>query len=187
MKHPQEQRHRSGERTTAGDEALGDGSSVDGDEDAFVSPTMTPMSAATKISSALINKDMPCLGVIDLPFHNSRYSAAEGHGAHFNDRQIHTSQIGDLGSAVVAIGDYAMGSDAAEKNRLRLPLTHELAARVQRVRSSARPRSIWPGLPKAESTPTSCSATSPGTPPPESSSPAKPEPSWSTWAAARTP
>lgn len=72
-----------------------------------VSPTMTPMSAATKISSALINKDMPCLGVIDLPFHNSRYSAAEGHGAHFNDRQIHTSQIGDLGSAVVAIGDYA--------------------------------------------------------------------------------
>lgn len=86
------------------------------------------------ISLGLIDKDIPCLGVIDLPFLNSRYSAAEGHGAHVNGQQIHPSQTGDLNTAVVAIGDYAVGSGATEKNRLRLALTRELAARVQRVR-----------------------------------------------------
>ncbi|WP_030926125.1 inositol monophosphatase family protein [Streptosporangium amethystogenes] len=86
------------------------------------------------VSLGLVDKDMPTLGVIDLPFLGSRYSAAEGHGAQANGQEIHTSDTGDLHSAVVAIGDYAVGSDAQTKNRLRLALTHELAARVQRVR-----------------------------------------------------
>ncbi|WP_419723316.1 inositol monophosphatase family protein [Streptosporangium roseum] len=33
------------------------------------------------VSLGLVDKDMPTLGVIDLPFLGSRYSAAEGHGA----------------------------------------------------------------------------------------------------------
>ncbi|MEV7012189.1 inositol monophosphatase family protein [Streptosporangium sp. NPDC051022] len=86
------------------------------------------------ISLGLIDKDMPTLGVIDLPFLGSRYSAAESHGAHLNGRPIHPSQTGDLSAAIVAIGDYAVGNDATAKNRLRLALTHQLAARVQRVR-----------------------------------------------------
>lgn len=86
------------------------------------------------VSLGLVDKDLPILGVIDLPLLSSRYSAAEGHGARANGREIHASETGDLGSAVVAIGDYAVGSGAETKNRLRLSLTHELAARVQRVR-----------------------------------------------------
>ncbi|MFF5211610.1 inositol monophosphatase family protein [Streptosporangium sp. NPDC000396] len=86
------------------------------------------------ISLGLVDKDMPTLGVIDLPCLGSRYSAAEGHGARANGQKIRASETGDLGSAVVAIGDYAVGSDAETKNRLRLALSHELAARVQRVR-----------------------------------------------------
>ncbi|MEV8638029.1 inositol monophosphatase family protein [Streptosporangium sp. NPDC051023] len=86
------------------------------------------------VSLGLIDRDLPCLGVIDLPFLGARYSAAEGHGAQRNGQEIRTSQTGDLSAAVVAIGDYAVGDDAAEKNRLRLALTHQLAARVQRVR-----------------------------------------------------
>lgn len=77
---------------------------------------------------------MPTLGVIDLPFLGFRYSAAEGYGAQANGQEIHASETGDLHAAVVAIGDYAVGSGAKTKNRLRLALTHELAARVQRVR-----------------------------------------------------
>lgn len=36
--------------------------------------------------------------------------------------------------AIVAIGDYAVGPDAEARNRLRLALTAQLAAEVQRVR-----------------------------------------------------
>ncbi|MGW0593467.1 inositol monophosphatase family protein [Streptosporangium sp. NPDC002607] len=86
------------------------------------------------VSLGLVDKDMPTLGVIDLPFLGFRYSAAEGYGAQANGQEIHASETGDLHAAVVAIGDYAVGSGAKTKNRLRLALTHELAARVQRVR-----------------------------------------------------
>ena len=86
------------------------------------------------ISLGLTDRDIPVLGVIDLPFLGSRYSAAEGHGAHVDGRKIHTSQTSDLGTAVIAIGDYAVGIDAKAKNRPRLALTGKLAARVQRVR-----------------------------------------------------
>ncbi|GAA4195627.1 hypothetical protein GCM10022252_41790 [Streptosporangium oxazolinicum] len=86
------------------------------------------------ISLGLVDRDMPTLGVIDLPFLGSRYSAAQGHGAQAEGREIRVSQTGDLHAAAVSIGDYAVGGDAERKNRLRLALTHELAARVQRVR-----------------------------------------------------
>ncbi|WP_436761450.1 inositol monophosphatase family protein [Streptosporangium sp. V21-05] len=86
------------------------------------------------VSLGLVDKDMPILGVIDLPFLGSRYSAAQGHGAQADEREIRASQTGDLHAAVVSIGDYAVDGDAERKNRLRLALTHELAARVQRVR-----------------------------------------------------
>ncbi|MFI6506491.1 inositol monophosphatase family protein [Streptosporangium sp. NPDC050855] len=86
------------------------------------------------VSLGLVDEDMPVLGVIDLPFLASRYSAAEGHGARADGRQIHAGETGDLRAAVVAMGDYAVGDDATTKNRLRLALTRELVARVQRIR-----------------------------------------------------
>ncbi|MFG1753531.1 inositol monophosphatase family protein [Streptosporangium sandarakinum] len=86
------------------------------------------------VSLGLIHRDVPVVGVIDLPFLGSRYTAAEGHGTRANGTSVCVSQAADLESAIVAIGDYAVGIDAAEKNRPRLALTQHLAARVQRVR-----------------------------------------------------
>ncbi|MFE3454796.1 inositol monophosphatase family protein [Nonomuraea sp. NPDC059194] len=86
------------------------------------------------VSLGLVDKDMPILGVIDLPFLSTRYTAAEGVGAQANGTEIRVSDTRDLDAAIVSIGDYAVGNNAEERNRPRLALTHELAARVQRVR-----------------------------------------------------
>ncbi|MBB4920790.1 inositol monophosphatase family protein [Streptosporangium saharense] len=86
------------------------------------------------VSLGLIDGDTSVLGVIDLPFLSSRYSAAHGHGAHLDGRPIHCGQATDLAEAIVGIGDYAVGQAADTRNRLRLAVTGELAARVQRVR-----------------------------------------------------
>jgi myo-inositol-1(or 4)-monophosphatase len=97
------------------------------------------------VSLGLVDKDMPTLGVIDLPFLNIRYSAAEGAGAQANGSGIRVSDAGELETAIVAIGDYAVGEDAQERNRPRLALTQELAARVQRIRmfGSAAIDLVW--------------------------------------------
>ncbi|MGW3351494.1 inositol monophosphatase family protein [Nonomuraea rubra] len=86
------------------------------------------------VSLGLVDRDTPTLGVIDLPFLNLRYSAAEGAGAVVNGSEIRVSDARELQSAIVAIGDYAVGENADERNRPRLALTQELAARVQRIR-----------------------------------------------------
>lgn len=85
-------------------------------------------------SLGLVDKNIPTLGVIDLPFLNLRYLAAEGAGAQANGLNIQVSESCDLRTAIVAIGDYAVGENALDRNRPRLALTQELAARVQRVR-----------------------------------------------------
>ncbi|MEU8397811.1 inositol monophosphatase [Nonomuraea sp. NPDC048892] len=86
------------------------------------------------VSLGLIDKDTPTLGVIDLPFLNLRYLAAEGAGAVVNGSGVCVSDARELQTAIVAIGDYAVGENADERNRPRLALTKELAARVQRIR-----------------------------------------------------
>ncbi|SCF41425.1 myo-inositol-1(or 4)-monophosphatase [Micromonospora purpureochromogenes] len=86
------------------------------------------------VSLALVHRSEAVLGVIDLPFLASRYTAAKGDGAAANGQEIRASSTRDLGMAIVAIGDYAVGPDAEARNRLRLALTAQLAAEVQRVR-----------------------------------------------------
>ncbi len=86
------------------------------------------------VSLGLIDKDTPIIGVIDLPFLDLRYSAAENVGASANGSAIRVSDARELQSAIVAIGDYAVGENADERNRPQLALTRELAARVQRIR-----------------------------------------------------
>jgi myo-inositol-1(or 4)-monophosphatase len=86
------------------------------------------------ISLALLDDSRPVLGVIDLPFLRMRFTAVESHGAHQDGRPIRASGTTSLSEAVVAIGDYAVGDGAADKNRERLAITHRLAATVQRVR-----------------------------------------------------
>lgn len=86
------------------------------------------------VSLGLIRNGRPVLGVIDLPFLGLRYSALEGEGAYEGSRRLRASHTDSLRDAVVAIGDYAVGNNAERKNRLRLAVTHQLAAKAQRVR-----------------------------------------------------
>ena len=86
------------------------------------------------VSLALARGDQPVLGVIDLPFLGSRYSATHGTGAYRNGQRIYASKTSSLKDAIVAVGDYAVGDQAEAKNRLRLSITQALAARALRVR-----------------------------------------------------
>jgi myo-inositol-1(or 4)-monophosphatase len=86
------------------------------------------------VSLGLVRDHRSILGVIDMPFLDSRYSAAEGTGAYLNGSSIHGSECRRLSDAVVAIGDYAVGANAPDKNVTRLALTDLLAANIQRVR-----------------------------------------------------
>jgi myo-inositol-1(or 4)-monophosphatase len=85
-------------------------------------------------SLGLVRDNRPILGVIDLPFLGARYTAAEHHGSYANGVPIAVSKTDDLAQAVVAIGDYAVGDNAQQRNALRLAVTRQLAAQAQRVR-----------------------------------------------------
>ncbi|MFG2009880.1 inositol monophosphatase family protein [Micromonospora sp. NPDC048868] len=86
------------------------------------------------VSLGLLHNGEAVLGVIELPFLGNRYAAAQGGGATVDGKPIRVSRTSRLSEAIVAIGDYAVGEDAAAKNRLRLALTARLAESVQRVR-----------------------------------------------------
>ncbi|MBQ1058195.1 inositol monophosphatase family protein [Micromonospora sp. C32] len=86
------------------------------------------------VSLALVHRENPVLGVIELPFLGSLYTAVESCGAQANGQRITVSRVNLLKDAIVAIGDYAVGADAETKNALRLALTAQLASRTQRVR-----------------------------------------------------
>lgn len=86
------------------------------------------------VSLGLIDRRRSVLGIIDLPFLGNRYAAALGRGATVDGEPIRASRTGELGEALVALGDFAVGPDAADKNAPRLAITAALAERAQRVR-----------------------------------------------------
>lgn len=86
------------------------------------------------VSLGLVSEDTSVLGVIDMPFLGTRYTAAKGLGARCNDQPISGSRCNRLEDAIVAIGDYAVGAGAAAKNATRLAFTHALVPNIQRVR-----------------------------------------------------
>ena len=86
------------------------------------------------VSLGLLCQDRPVLGVIDLPLLVMRYSAVEGDGAVGPHGTLHHSATSRLSDAIVAVGDYAVGPDADERNARRLTITARLAATAQRVR-----------------------------------------------------
>ena len=128
---------------TPGVAILGEEEGVSGDPDSELLWALDPIDGTanlvhgmplTGVSLGLLHEGRPILGVIDLPFLDARYWAVEHAGAYVGDRRITASRTADLRDAVVAIGDYAVGAGADEKNRLRLALTEHLASRAQRVR-----------------------------------------------------
>jgi myo-inositol-1(or 4)-monophosphatase len=86
------------------------------------------------VSLALVREGQPALGVVDLPFLGARYWASEGQGAHRDGRLLHVRDADRLGDAVLAIGDYAVGEHADERNQVRLRLTQLVAGLALRVR-----------------------------------------------------
>ena len=90
-----------------------------------------PLCAA---SLALLLDGRPVLGVIDAPFMDERFHAAEGAGAWSGDRRLAASTTTQLREAIVAIGDYATGPGAARKNETQLAATVSLTPRVHRIR-----------------------------------------------------
>jgi myo-inositol-1(or 4)-monophosphatase len=128
---------------TPGVAILGEEEGVSGDPDSELLWALDPIDGTanlvhgmplTGVSLGLLYEGRPVLGVIDLPFLDARYWAVEHAGAYVGDRRIAASRTAGLRDAVVAIGDYAVGVDADEKNHLRLALTEHLAGRAQRVR-----------------------------------------------------
>ncbi|MCG8921289.1 inositol monophosphatase family protein [Lentzea sp. CC55] len=86
------------------------------------------------VSLALMQGDRTVVGVISLPYLELQYTATLGGGAFVNGVRLEASKTADLSKSIVAIGDYALGEDAAEKNQQRIALTSALAAQVERVR-----------------------------------------------------
>jgi myo-inositol-1(or 4)-monophosphatase len=86
------------------------------------------------VSLALLYDGRPVLGVIDAPFLGERYHSVEGHGAWAGDRRMTASTTSSLRDAIVAVGDYATGAEAARKNETRLAVTIQLTSRVHRIR-----------------------------------------------------
>jgi myo-inositol-1(or 4)-monophosphatase len=130
-------------RRTPGVAILGEEEGVTGHYDGGLLWTLDPIDGTanfvhgmplTGVSLGLLRGDRPVLGVIDLPFLDARYWAVENAGAYRGERRIEASRTTGLGEAIVAIGDYAVGAGAQEKNLLRLALNAHLAGRVQRVR-----------------------------------------------------
>jgi myo-inositol-1(or 4)-monophosphatase len=83
---------------------------------------------------ALVHRGEPVVAVIVAPFLELRYHATKGGGAFCNGRPIHASTTTDLSRAIVSVGDYAVGPNAAEKNKRRLAVTRALAQNVERIR-----------------------------------------------------
>ncbi|QFZ16890.1 inositol monophosphatase family protein [Saccharothrix syringae] len=97
------------------------------------------------VSLGLMRGDRAVVAAIVLPYLDLHYSAAHGQGAYVNGTKIQASETAELSKAMVAIGDYALGEGAEEKNRQRIALTAALAAEVERIRmfGSAAHDLVW--------------------------------------------
>ncbi|MFI1472476.1 inositol monophosphatase family protein [Streptomyces wuyuanensis] len=106
------------------------------------------------VSLGLVRGDRSVLGIIDLPFLQQRFHARDGSGAYSGDVRLKASGTCSLESAIVSIGDYAVGTAARERNRRRLAVTRLLAERALRVRmfGSAAIDLVWVASGKVDAT-----------------------------------
>ncbi len=86
------------------------------------------------VSLALVEDDTPAVGVIDLPRLGDRYWAAPTFGAFRNHKHVAVSSADRVAEAVVSLGDFAVGADAAGRNRVRLDVVAALADEALRLR-----------------------------------------------------
>ena len=86
------------------------------------------------VSLALLHCGRPVVAVTQAPLLGRTYHAIKDNGAFLNGRPITTSRTDSLNEAIVSLGDYAVGTEAARQNQHRLALTTELVPRVERIR-----------------------------------------------------
>ncbi|MDO3650848.1 inositol monophosphatase family protein [Nocardia mangyaensis] len=86
------------------------------------------------VSLALLHGDKTVVASIVAPFLGQAFHASKGGGSYANDEQIFASGAREISSAMVSIGDYAVGQDAPGKNLERLKVTAALAGQAERVR-----------------------------------------------------
>jgi myo-inositol-1(or 4)-monophosphatase len=88
----------------------------------------------TGISLALAEDNQPLLGVISLPQLDQTYWGADGTGAWRDGHPVRASSVSRLPEAMIAIGDYGTGPDAAERNQAALAIHAALAPSAGKVR-----------------------------------------------------
>jgi myo-inositol-1(or 4)-monophosphatase len=86
------------------------------------------------VSIALLQHGRAVVAVTQAPLLGRTYHAVQDNGAFLNGQPINTSHTESLDEAIVSLGDYAVGTDAATQNQHRLALTTELVPRVERIR-----------------------------------------------------
>ncbi|MEZ0364566.1 inositol monophosphatase [Mycobacterium sp. pUA109] len=86
------------------------------------------------VSLALLHRGRTVVAVTNAPLLGRIYHAVDGGGAFRNGEPITTSSTDNLSDAIVSLGDYAVGADAAALNERRLAITTELVPRVERIR-----------------------------------------------------
>lgn len=86
------------------------------------------------VSLSLLHHGAPVVAVTRAPFLRRTYHAVQGDGAYLNNTTITCNAVTDLADAIVSLGDYAVGPDAARRNEHRIALTAALIPRVERIR-----------------------------------------------------
>jgi len=86
------------------------------------------------ISLALVEEGRPRLALIELPFLDEHYLAAEGAGAFLNGKRIVVHEVEGLHEAMVGFADFSVGPEPEEENRLHLELMRRLAIDAMRIR-----------------------------------------------------
>ncbi|MDQ7805143.1 inositol monophosphatase family protein [Amycolatopsis sp. A133] len=86
------------------------------------------------ISLALVEGEHSTVAAIALPYLGVTYTAARGEGTFANGKRVGASTATEISDAMIAVGDFAIGELAEEKNRARLTLLSDLGARAQKIR-----------------------------------------------------
>jgi len=86
------------------------------------------------ISLALVDGEHSTVAAIALPYLGVTYTAARGEGAFANGERVGASAATEMADAMIAVGDFAIGRLAEEKNAARLRLLSDLGGRAQKIR-----------------------------------------------------
>src|SRR5690606_15206660 len=86
------------------------------------------------VSLGLLTGGHSVLAVIDHPFLGTVYTAVQDGGAYADGEPIKVSSVADPAGATIAIGDFARGAGAADRNRARLALMGRPGGRAPRPR-----------------------------------------------------